>query len=306
MRAGIFLPAYFLSTIYFGKIMIAIWWAFGNMFFAALNDLVFKCYARKPRSHGFFAAIVGVIWCIVLLFLVKDPVTNWKATLLWGTISGIFSIGGNLLMLDAMRKLDAGVCSTIYRLNLVPAVILAALVLKENISLTQYAGIACACLAVLAFLPRNASMRKEMTAGLIVMLIASLMRAGMGIAYRYGFDVCGASAQVVPVINSLFWVFGGIIYAFTRERSQVKELFCGDSIKKLCGYGILSGALVAGIVLTMAKSLELGQASVVLPIMQMSFLVTGILSVIFMKEKVTFLKTVALLLGITTIILMSR
>jgi uncharacterized membrane protein len=82
-------------------------------------------------------------------------------------------------------------------------------------------------------------------------------------------------------------------------------LFAKESMKKLCGYGLLSGTLVAGIVLTMAKSLAHGQASVVLPIMQMSFLLTGILSVIFMKEKVTVLKLAALLLGTATIVLMS-
>lgn len=284
--------------------MAAFLWAIGNMMFAALNDLVFKCYARKPRSHGLFAAIIGVIWCITLVFLVKDPVQNWRATLIWGAISGCFSIGGNLLMLDAMRKLDAGICATIYRLNLVPAVILAAVVLGEKISTLQYCAIGCACLAVLAFLPRNASVRKEMGIGLIVMIIASLMRACMGISYRYGFTH-GASEQMVAVINSFFWIFGGVIYAFVRERAELKKLADSETRKKLCGYGVLSGVLVAGIVLTMAKSLSLGNASAVLPIMQMSFLLTGALSVIFMKEKLSALKIAAFILGITTIILLS-
>ncbi len=283
---------------------MAFLWAIGNMMFAALNDLVFKCYARKPRSHGLFAAIIGVIWCITLLFLVKDPVTNWRATLLWGAVSGVFSIGANLLMLDAMRKLDAGICATIYRLNLVPAVVMAAVLLDEKISLLQYCAIGCACMAVLAFLPKNSSVRKEMSIGLIVMITASLMRACMGISYRYGFTH-GASEQMVAVINSFFWISGGLIYACIRERGELKKLADKDTLKKICGYGLLSGVLVAGIVLTMAKSLSLGNASAVLPVMQMSFLLTGALSVIFMKEKLTPLKIAAFLLGIATIVLLS-
>lgn len=285
--------------------MSALWWAFCNLFFAATNDLVFKGYARKSRSQGLFAAIIGVIWLGALLTLVKEVPENWGATLLWGAISGVFSIGGNLLMLDAMKKLDAGVCATIYRLNLVPAVVLAALVLGEPISLIQYAGIGCACLAVVAFLPENSSVRSQMSAGLIVMIAASLMRAGMGISYKYGFSH-GADQNVVPVINSLFWVFGGIIYALFRERDLLKELKVDrDNVRKLFTYGFGSGVLVAGIVLTMAQSLAGGNASVVLPIMQMSFLVTGVLSVIFLKEKITVKKVTALLLGVAAVLLLS-
>lgn len=283
---------------------MALLWAIGNLMFAALNDLVFKCYARKPRPHGIFVAVIGIIWCATLLYFVKDPVENWQATLLWGAVSGCFSIGGNLLMLDAMRKLDAGICATIYRLNLVPAIILAYFVLGEKITALQYCGIGCACLAVLAFLPRNSSMRKEMSYGIAVMVIASLMRACMGISYRYGFTH-GANEQMVAVINSFFWIFGGIIYAFSRERAELKEIIREKMWGKISSYGVFSGVLVAGIVLTMAKSLSLGNASVVLPVMQMSFLLTGILSVIFMKEKLTPLKIAAFLLGLGAIVLLS-
>lgn len=285
--------------------MSALWWAFSNLFFAATNDLVFKGYARKSRSQGLFAAIIGVIWLGALLTLVKRPPENWGATLMWGAISGVFSIGGNLLMLDAMKKLDAGVCATIYRLNLVPAVILAALILGESISWIQYAGIGCACLAVVAFLPEKSSVRSQMSVGLIVMIAASLMRAGMGISYKYGFSH-GADEDVVPVINSLFWIIGGIVYAVIREHEILKDLKTDrDNVRKLFAYGLGSGVLVAGIVLTMAKSLAGGNASVVLPIMQMSFLVTGVLSVIFLKEMVTVKKVAALLFGVAAVLLLS-
>ena len=115
---------------------MAIFWALSCMILAALNDLVFKFYARKPRSQGYFVSIVGGVWMITGMCFVRQFDVNWQSTILWGAISGFFSVGGNLLMLDAMRSLDAGVCSTIYRLNLVPVTIGAAVLLGEKISLT--------------------------------------------------------------------------------------------------------------------------------------------------------------------------
>jgi uncharacterized membrane protein len=56
----------------------------------------------------------------------------------------------------------------------------------------------------------------------------------------------------------------------------------------------------------MAKSIAVGDVSVVIPIAQMSFIATFILSIIFLKEKVNFPKIAGIILGIAAIILLSR
>ena len=284
---------------------MAIFWAFACMFFAACNDLLFKFFAGKNRGNGFFVSVVGAVWLIVALIpalMVQAP-TDWRATIIWGCISGFFSLAGNIMMLDAMRSLDVGVCSTIYRLNLVPVTVGAALILNENITPIQYVGIASACLAILAFIPRNQSeVKRKLGWAFIVMIIASLLRAGMGLSYRYGF-LHGASEKYVVVINSLFWIFGGILYAFWRERHLMP--YNKQDWKNLFFLGGLSGSLVTGIVITMALMLKLGNASVVLPIAQMSFLVTGALGIWLFKERLTVSKAMAFILGVAAVLLLS-
>ena len=284
---------------------MAIFWAFACMFFAACNDLLFKFFAGKNRGNGFFVAVVGVVWLVVALIpaLLGQAPADWRATIIWGCISGFFSLAGNIMMLDAMRSLDVGVCSTIYRLNLVPVTVGAALILNENITPIQYAGIAAACLAILAFIPRNQSeVKRKLGWAFIVMIIASLLRAGMGLSYRYGF-LHGASEKYVVVINSLFWIFGGVLYAFWRERQLMP--YNKQDWKNLFFLGGLSGALVTGIVITMALMLKLGNASVVLPIAQMSFLVTGALGIWLFKERLTVSKAMAFILGVAAVLLLS-
>ena len=284
---------------------MAIFWAFACMFFAACNDLLFKFFAGKNRGNGFFVSVVGVVWLVVALIpaLLGQAPADWRATIIWGCISGFFSLAGNIMMLDAMRSLDVGVCSTIYRLNLVPVTVGAALILNENITPIQYVGIAAACLAILAFIPRNQSeVKRKLGWAFIVMIIASLLRAGMGLSYRYGF-LHGASEKYGVVVNSLFWIFGGVLYAFGRER-QLRP-YNKQDWKNLFFLGGLSGALVTGIVITMALMLKLGNASVVLPIAQMSFLVTGALGVWLLKEKLTVVKIFAFIAGAVSIVLLS-
>ena len=265
---------------------------------AALNDFVFKLFAGGSHSRGLFVAIIGVVWLLALLALPVSPDTNWHTTLLWGTISGIFSAGGNILLIEAMSKESVGLCSLIYRLNMVPVVIGAAILFGEEPSGPQYFGIGFAVAAVLLFqlgLNDKFSLRRIAGAGLWMVILASLMRAGMGLSYKYAF-LHGADKNAVAQLNSLFWIAGGVVYALVRERKNL------SLDRKLLGIGALSGVLVAGIVLFMAWSLAYGDASVVLPIAQMSFVLTFILGVVFLHEKFYRRQLFAMAFGIAAVI----
>ena len=139
---------------------------------------------------------------------------------------------------------------------------------------------------------------KILKVGFFMVVIAAFLRAGMGISYKYGFSV-GASKDMVVFINSLFWVVGGILYSLLRE----KQFALPD--KKMLGYGLGSGILVAGIVFFMAAMLACGNASIVLPIAQMSFLATFVMGVLVLKEPVSKRKIASLFAGVAAILLLS-
>ena len=202
--------------------------------------------------------------------------------------------------MEAMERQSAGVCSTIYRLNMILVVLGATLFLGETLSILQWTGILLAVLAVLAFLPGKQDagaadgVRKT---GFYLVLAAAVLRAGMGLSYKYGF-LQDADRNGVTLINSLFWIGGGILYALLRER----QLHLPG--RRLLLYGVFSGILVAGIVFFMAASLHLGNAGIVLPIAQMSFLGTLLLSVLILKERIDVMKIAAVLCGAGAILLL--
>ena len=282
---------------------MAIIYAFCCIFCSAMNDFVFKLFARKPRSRGIFVFVIGVAWAAASLLLPDLKGISWQTTILWGIISGLFSVIGNLLLIEAMGKQSAGLCSTIYRLNLALVVPGAWILFKENNTLLQSIGIAAAFAAVLFFLPGSNSGEKHRDAklGLILVIIAAVLRAGMGLSYKYAFNA-GASANGINMVNGICWIVGGLIYYLLRERSRT-DIECWKL--KVAGYGLLSGLFVFGIVFFMANSVKLGNASIVLPIMQMSFILTFILSAIFLKEKLTVYKFLALCSGAAALFLLS-
>ena len=284
---------------------MAVTLAFCCLAFAAANDFVFKLFARKERSRGIFVFAVGVLFTAVLMLFLRDNWwgQSWKATLFWGVVCGLCSVVGNILLIESMSRLSAGLCSTVYRLNLALVVPLAVIVFGETRLWYQWIGVALALVAVLAFMPvgekKPASARNI---DYLMLILAMVLRAGMGIAYKYAFTH-GAAENGVQIINGVAWIVCGLVYYFWREYRGCgfREAFA----PKVLGYGAFSGVLVAGIIYCMARSLALGDASIVLPIQQMSFLATFFLGVFFLHERITWRKVFALACGAAALLLLS-
>lgn len=280
---------------------MAVFYALFCLLCSAGNDFIFKLFARKPRTRGIFCAIIGIVWGLLTLFCFQIDWTTWKAILIWGSVIGFFSIAANLLLIEAMGMQSAGVCSTIYRLNLVPVVFGAWFLLGEKIAPFQWIGIVLAIGAVLCFLslPDSADSadKKKAKIGIIMVILAAFLRAGMGLSYKYAY-AANADEFGITAFIALFWILGGGLYALLREQKQTKL------DKSLLFYGTLSGLFVAGITIFMALALKAGKASITLPIAQMSFPLTFLLSILFLKESVTRWKIIGVILSIAAVLLL--
>ena len=280
---------------------IAIIYAFACLAVTAANDLLFKFFARSRSPKGMFVSCVGFFWIFTALFSLQGMPVNWSSTILWGVISGFFSCGGNILLLAAMEKLGGGVCSTIYRLNLVPVALGATILLDERLTPLSWCGVILAILAVISFLPRSSgSSEKGGRAAIIAFIMvvcAALMRAGMGLSYSYAFDHEADRGWVV-LINALWWLVGGMAYSLFVEKQGI------NPGRRNILYGAGSGILVAMITLFMSLSLKYGDAAVVLPIAQMSFLATAVAAAILLKEAITIRTIIALLCGSGAVLLL--
>jgi len=232
-------------------------------FCTAINDLVFRLYARKSRSRGAYVLIIGLVWTSTFLLFLKLDFACWQTTLFWGIVSGLFSVVANILLIEGMSHNDAGICSTIYRLNLVFVALGAFILLGETVTFMKLLGISFAIIAIFMFFldtPHGGHTNKAKL-GFYLVGIAALLRAGMGLSYKYAF-MEGADRNSLLVINGILWIVGGAVYTiyretFRREIWQKKlEIWCslrfidlrnrafyGFSIAAWrCGSGIAFGA----------------------------------------------------------------
>lgn len=281
----------------------AIGFALLSLLFAGVNDFVFKRYSRKERSRGMFVLGIGVVWGLLQLLVLEmrgEQFALDSSSLGFGVAAGVMVTLSNLLLLECLTHLNVSLGSTIYRLNTVGVVILSYLFLGESMSVVKLIGIGFGVVAVL-YLYRDHPARAGLHAlGLFfwVAVCAALLRAGFGVTFKAGLSE-GAHAPTMMLIAALSWIVGGLCYALVRER-RVRIT------RKKLGYSVLSGLLVFAIVNSLILALERGQASVVVPIANLGFVVALAMSVAVGMEQFTMRKIVATICAAVSIFLLAQ
>ncbi|WP_020674464.1 DMT family transporter [Geopsychrobacter electrodiphilus] len=282
----------------------SILYALLSLVFAGVNDVVFKRYAAKDRSRGAYVFGIGLIWVILQLPTALAGGVEFhfaSVTLVYGLIAGLFLTASNLLLLESLTHIDASLGSTIYRLNTMGVVVLALLFLNESLGLYKGVGIAAGILAVFLLYRRDGHSHQVTQRTFLLYftlaVVASLFRALYGVTSKAGL-LNGASLQPMLILGALSWVVGGAGYAFFREgRLRMTRI--------KATYSLISGVLVFLIVNSLLLAIEHGQASTVIPIANMSFILALILSVALGMERFTPRKFAAVAAAVCSILLLT-
>lgn len=281
----------------------AIVFALLSMAFAGMNDVVFKRYSSKDRSRGMYVLGIGVVWTLlqaVLLLARGSALSVDAATLSFGLGAGVLLTLSNILLIESLTHIDASLGSTIYRLNTIGVVVLAWLFLQEPVGLLKASGIAAGIVAVLLLAHRPVRAADARTFRLFVAaaIAASLLRAVYGVTTRSAM-LHQAAPDVMLLLIASCWIVGGACYAVVREK---RFRMTG---KKLV-YSAISGVLVFLIVNCLMLAVELGEASTVIPVANMSFVMAFLLSALLGMEVLSWRKAAAVLCACLSLLLLSR
>jgi drug/metabolite transporter (DMT)-like permease len=274
-----------------------------SFLFAGLNDVVFKRYSLSGASRGMLVLGIGIAWTALQLLvfgLGATPMTFDVATVAFGAAAGVLLVSSNILLLESFARVDLSLGSTIYRLNTVAVVILSSLFLDERLGPTKLGGIALGVLAVVLLSQRPswhlAGERQSFFVACVV--AAAVLRAAYGVLTRKAM-LAHASPRPLLLLVSCSWIVGGAIYALAKDGRL-------RFTRQKAGYAALSGTFVFLIVYFLMRAVEQGEASVVIPIANMSFVVALALSLATGLEKPTARKTIAVGLAVGAIVLLSR
>lgn len=279
-----------------------VYFALLSMIFAGINDVVFKKYSAKERSRGMYVFGIGITWAILQMLFMQIQGVPFNVeinTIKYGLIAGGLLTASNILLVESLTHINVSLGSTVYRLNTIGVVILSFLVLGESVGAYKVLGIIIGIIAVLSMYRGGHTSNPDGKSAMFLWLciFASLFRALYGVVSKAGLTA-NADPQSILLLIAFCWVVGGAFYAKAVEKRFIVT-------KKKIIYSLLSGFMVFCIVNFLMTGLKHEQASVVIPIANMSFIVALFVSIVLKIEQLDVKKSVAACLAICSILLLS-
>ena len=273
-----------------------------SMLFAGINDVIFKKYAVKNRSRGMYVLGVGFMWAMLQIlysFFYDISFSFDIVTIQYGLLAGAILAAANISLIEGLTHIDVSLGSTVYRLNTIGVIILSFIFLSEDLEFIKLTGIMLGIISVLLLYKSNSSKTTKRSTTLFFWLVvfASLLRAAYGVVSKIAL-LASADKNTIIVLAAICWIIGGALYAIYVEKRFI------ITPKKVL-YSVVSGTLVFCIVNCLILGLKVAQASIVVPIANMSFIIALLISVLMRTEKMDLNKIVATAFAAGAIVLLS-
>ena len=254
-------------------------------------DVVFARYSGKRVVTGAYLLGIGLVVLVgqsIALVVAGVPFALDANMAAWGIFAGAVVMLANALLIESLAGINVSLGSTIYRLNTIAVVVFAVLFLHEALSVPKVAGVALGVLAVVLLYQRGCRGGDDrlLVVSVWLVIVAALLRAAFGIISKVGLGE-GPDPFVFMVYIGAGWTLAAIAYGIARRRREAPAL------RSVIPYALVSGVLVCLVASFLLLGLRTGEASVVITIANMSFVVALLISAASGMERFTVRKLFA-------------
>jgi len=256
-----------------------------------VSDFIYKQAATAGIRADHFLMAQGWLFCpLVIVYALATHTLVLNAAALWGSLAGAFVFIGFYFFI---RSLAAGSVSTnasIFRLNFIVTVLLVVVWLGEPLTPSKIAGLALALLATWLLLGVSASAgrapddARRRSLGLVA--LATLAFGTSNFFHTMGLRH-GALPETLAVAQAALFMPLATVVVYVVDRKLRPPLVTFK-------FSAPAAIVLLGATISLLRSVAEGQASVLVPIAQMGFVVAALLGIFILRERVTIRKVIGL------------
>jgi drug/metabolite transporter (DMT)-like permease len=267
------------------------------MVLGALADFLYK----RAQVFGVSAASFLVVQAVFF------NLTAWTLTLLGGELdlgapvfryapaAGVVFFSSVFLFLRSLRGSDATVNVPIFRLSFIPSAILAVMLLGEHLSGLRLLAIGLAVAGILSLADLGRLRQGRVKASSLAALLLAMVLFGVSATiYKVAMGAGAGPGTFLVVQGSTFLVLGLALSLFTDRLRMNRATWL---------HAPFCGVLLSSALFLLLASLRVGDATVSVPISQLSFVLTSVLAVAFLRERLSrrrLIGTAAAVLAVVT------
>jgi transporter family protein len=264
-----------------------------------LSDFVYKRAAAEGIGANHFLMVQAWFFCpLVILYalVTRLLVPDWAA--LWGSLAGAFVFIGFYFFFRSLASGSVSTNASIFRLNFVVTAVLAIAWLGETVTLAKIVGLALALAATWLLLGLPGSTRDDSTRqSLIHVGIATLAFGASNFFHTVGLRH-GAVPETLAVAQAALFMPLATAVVYIGERSLRPP---PTAFK----YGAIAAVVLLGATVCLLRSVARGQASALVPITQMGFVVAALLGIVVLREPVSLRKGVGLAAAVAALVVLA-
>lgn len=268
--------------------------ALGSMVLASIGDFLYKRGQLAGVRATTFLWVQSLTFnvCNLTIALATDSLRPDPSLLVFGPLLGVTMYSSRLLFMRSLQTGDLSVNGTIFRLSFVITAALAMGLSGESVYPAKLLGLGLAGLAVLGLLDVRAGRAADRLRGAAPLVVATL---GFGL---FGwFQKLGTAAGVAP---AALLVGQGLVYLGLAVPGSLLTGGLRPTRAELI-HGPICGVLFSASFLALLTSLQTGEASVNVPINQLSFVLSAILAALFLGERLGRRKVLGLLAAVLAV-----
>jgi uncharacterized membrane protein len=269
-----------------------------------LSDFIYKQGAAAGiRADHFLMAQAWFFFPLVTLYALATHTLVIDPAALWGSLAGAFIFVGFYYFI---RSLAAGAVSTnssIFRMNFIITVFLVVVLLGEPMTPGKIAGLALALLATWLLVGAGADADRMPSEAkrrsLVQVAIATVAFGTSNFFHTVGLR-WGALPETLAVTQAALFMPLATIVVYSTDGKLRAPLVTFK-------YGAAAAVALFGATIFLLRGIAGGQASVLVPIAQMGFIIAALLGISILREPVTIRKVVGLVSALAALgVLASR
>jgi drug/metabolite transporter (DMT)-like permease len=263
-----------------------------------VSDFIYKQAATAGIRADHFLMVQAWFFCsLVVLYGLATSTIVFDPAALWGTLAGALAFVGFYYFVRSLVTGSVSTNASIFRLNFIVTVLLVVVLLGEPLTLRKIAGLVFALLATWLLLGAGASAdrtsRDARSRSLLQVAVATLAFGAANFFHTVGLRH-GAVPETLAVAQAaVFMPLATIVVYWADRKLQPPAM--------TFRYSAIAAILLLGATIFMLRSVAGGQASVLVPIAQMGFIVAALLGIFVLRERVTLRKAIGLALALAAL-----
>jgi drug/metabolite transporter (DMT)-like permease len=263
-----------------------------------VGDFIYKRAAAAGIRADHFLMTQAWLFCpLVIVYALATGRLVLIPAAIWGSVAGVFVFVGLYCFILSLASGSVSTNASIFRLNFIVTVVLVIAFLGEPLTFEKIGGLLLALAATWLLLGAAGGKTRPHLRSIAEVVLATIFFGASNFFHTIGLRYGALPETMTAAQAALFMPLAtAVVYVSERELRPPLVTF---------KFAVPAATILLVATIALLSGIAKGQASVLVPIAQMGFIVAALLGIVVLREPVTWRKAAGLAAAIAALAILA-